>query len=567
MLKIKPIDNRPKSVSKAYLNKLFKAEHSLEKKALNYSNNSLLKLLYLASSGGEMGDVTSLEPLSLEDMFLSSRNLKTLNQFLVAVEQARKKSIPSPFLLLSGSMDLQQEIFSVLSTSLSLSWRPASALDIEAVERPVPTPVDMLDEDLEALEKERARSVPYHLQREILVFKNTRQALEYTKHAPACKILVVSMEHENKNFNVHSFERPFLSMKLEPEDMWEEEVFNKGLKNLLSNLDYQSEDLPPKKLFASSRIDFSPSVLRGFMKRAKATSSLIGRPFDVSLIKSFIEEQSHCVSSQVNQSVNVIVPTKTLEDLVLGEEKATLEQLQGRLRHLGPLPEFMQRLRKNDERVIILFEGEPGTGKSASAEALANSLGKELWILDLARAQSAYVGETEKLLSSAFTMAESANAVLLIDEADGFLMGRSGEEPGFMRNRTNHLLNLFESFNGVLVLTTNHSLSIDGAFERRIDYKVHFQKPNKDGQIKILRKLLEPDAPVENLDYEALFKGIDLTGGFIRNAVEKAYYRMKEQKEQKLTQESLRWALEEVKKEGGLFKEKKKVIGISQEDV
>jgi len=50
----------------------------------------------------------------------------------------------------------------------------------------------------------------------------------------------------------------------------------------------------------------------------------------------------------------------------------------------------------------MVFHGKSGTGKTMTAEALAHELGVPLYVIDLSRVFSKWVGETEKNLKSIF---------------------------------------------------------------------------------------------------------------------------------------------------------------------
>ena len=73
-----------------------------------------------------------------------------------------------------------------------------------------------------------------------------------------------------------------------------------------------------------------------------------------------------------------------------------------------------------------LVSGDPGTGKTLSAEVVAGELGLDLFVVDLATVVSKYIGETEKNLEEVFDAAAIGNQVLFFDEADS-LFGRRTE--------------------------------------------------------------------------------------------------------------------------------------------
>jgi len=55
---------------------------------------------------------------------------------------------------------------------------------------------------------------------------------------------------------------------------------------------------------------------------------------------------------------------------------------------------------------VLLFSGPPGTGKTATAEALAHELGKPILVADYSRIQNCFIGQTEKNVVRAFREAK-----------------------------------------------------------------------------------------------------------------------------------------------------------------
>ncbi len=68
-----------------------------------------------------------------------------------------------------------------------------------------------------------------------------------------------------------------------------------------------------------------------------------------------------------------------------------------------------------------LFYGPPGTGKTLTASLLGQSVGAEVYRIDLSMVVSKYIGETEKNLANVFDQAENKNWILFFDEADARL--------------------------------------------------------------------------------------------------------------------------------------------------
>ncbi|SEL99508.1 ATP-binding protein [Haloferax larsenii] len=169
--------------------------------------------------------------------------------------------------------------------------------------------------------------------------------------------------------------------------------------------------------------------------------------------------------------------------------------------------------------VVALFKGKSGTGKTMAAEVLANDVGMDLYKIDLSSVISKYIGETEENLERIFEAAEQSNAILLFDEADSIFGDRaevSDATDRYANVEVNYLLQRIESYDGVVLLTTNYSTNIDSAFQRRIDHTISFREPQTDTREAIWRGIFPEDAPTEDLDY-AFLAEIELTGGQIKS--------------------------------------------------
>lgn len=174
-----------------------------------------------------------------------------------------------------------------------------------------------------------------------------------------------------------------------------------------------------------------------------------------------------------------------------------------------------------------LFDGDPGTGKTLAAEAIAGECQMSLMQVDASTIIDKYIGETEKNLTELFSQVRPDLHVLLFDEADS-LFGKRTEvrhaTDRYANMNINTLLQLIERYEGVTILTTNLKKSIDPAFERRLTFKVNFPKPQAEQRLAIWRRLLRPPLQTgEEVDHQALAE-IELTGGEIKNALLKAAY-------------------------------------------
>lgn len=214
-------------------------------------------------------------------------------------------------------------------------------------------------------------------------------------------------------------------------------------------------------------------------------------------------------------------PAITLDDLVLpGRTRQALEDV---IAHARYSPAAQARLGLTGLRgraVIALFHGPSGTGKTAAAEAVAQSVDRDLWIVDLAKVVSKWLGETQRNLDAVLREASSAGAVLLFDEADG-LFGKRAEvkdaRDRYANLEIDHLLQRVELHTGVVILTSNRPAALDEAFARRIRLAVRFDLPDHPEREEIWRRYL-PDELLENGTSIAAAAREELSGAAIRAA-------------------------------------------------
>ena len=174
------------------------------------------------------------------------------------------------------------------------------------------------------------------------------------------------------------------------------------------------------------------------------------------------------------------------------------------------------------------FAGPPGTGKTICAEAIAHSLGRRLLLVRYGELESMWMGETPKNIAAIFSKARDEQAVLFFDEADAIATRRSTSVDSGIQRESNTtvsvLLQELESYNGVVIFATNLAANFDPAFERRIRTHVLFEMPGEAEREKIWRVQLHPSrTPVAaDVDFQALARRYEVSGGDIRNAVLKA---------------------------------------------
>lgn len=187
-------------------------------------------------------------------------------------------------------------------------------------------------------------------------------------------------------------------------------------------------------------------------------------------------------------------------------------------------------------RSILNFYGEPGTGKTMCAHAIANYLGKDILALNYSEIESKYVGEAPKNLQKAFDVAKEQDAVLFFDEADSFLGKRienvtQGADQALNSLRSQMLIQL-EEFSGVVLFATNLVTNFDPAFESRILKHIRFELPNLEARAAIIKKMIPSRLPIlspftdeQYLEASALidgFSGREIKGAILDLILSKA---------------------------------------------
>src|SRR5262249_7101493 len=159
-----------------------------------------------------------------------------------------------------------------------------------------------------------------------------------------------------------------------------------------------------------------------------------------------------------------------------------IQHLESRCRHREDLPAMLDGAPAIGVRALLT--GPSGTGKTLAARLLAARLQKDLYQLDLSAVVNKFIGETEKNLNRVFEAAEELDVILLLDEGDALLGQRTEVQSAndrYANLETNFLLQRFESYEGIVLVTTNaQSGRIDTAFERRMDVTVEFHAPDAE---------------------------------------------------------------------------------------
>jgi SpoVK/Ycf46/Vps4 family AAA+-type ATPase len=172
--------------------------------------------------------------------------------------------------------------------------------------------------------------------------------------------------------------------------------------------------------------------------------------------------------------------------------------------------------------LVGLLSGNPGVGKTLTAEVIAEVTKRPLYMLS-AGELGTQVYDVEKKLDMVLEVTKQWGCVLLIDEADVFLQERDGLD--LERNAmVSVFLRRLEYFQGVLIMTTNRKRTIDPAFDSRIHFKLHYADLSPESRSTIWKNCLTnipvelPKAELKDDEWQQL-ANLKLNGRQIKNAV------------------------------------------------
>ncbi|RDW68602.1 hypothetical protein BP5796_09259 [Coleophoma crateriformis] len=247
--------------------------------------------------------------------------------------------------------------------------------------------------------------------------------------------------------------------------------------------------------------------------------------------EQLISKEKEWVDLPVSRVKPVKWNKQPFEDLVLDEDtkqlvKALVMIRASSIKKKGDDTDF-DVISGKGNGLIMLFHGSPGTGKTLTAESVAEIAEMPLYPItcgDIGTEPE----KVEQYLQLVFQLGKRWNCVLLLDEADVFL-----EERTLTDLQRNSLVSIFlrmlEYYEGILILTSNRVGTFDEAFRSRIHIALHYDdlKPRSRKQIwsNFLARLEGTDEG-ENVDQikdrlDELAKH-DLNGREIRNALSTA---------------------------------------------
>ena len=178
-------------------------------------------------------------------------------------------------------------------------------------------------------------------------------------------------------------------------------------------------------------------------------------------------------------------PTETYGDI--GGLETQIREIQESVELPLTHPELYEEVGIKPPKGVILY-GEPGTGKTLLAKAVANETSATFFRVVGSELVQKYLGEGPKLVRELFRLAqEHAPSIVFIDEIDAIGHKRQETNSGGKKEVQRTMLEMLNQLDGFdnrtdvkVILATNKIESLDPALIRpgRIDRKIFFPFPD-----------------------------------------------------------------------------------------
>ena len=193
--------------------------------------------------------------------------------------------------------------------------------------------------------------------------------------------------------------------------------------------------------------------------------------------------------NEQNPMVFCSIPEVNLSDLVVSDEvESKLKRILSEYYNRRKLASFGLNNRRK-----LLFEGNPGTGKTMTASVIAAEVSLPLYTVQVDKLVTKFMGETSVRLREIFDSMQARPGVYFFDEFDAIGADRSlDNEVGEMRRILNAFLQFIEqdSSESIIIAATNNQKILDKALFRRFDDVLHYSLPGREEIVRLITKKL-----------------------------------------------------------------------------
>lgn len=228
-------------------------------------------------------------------------------------------------------------------------------------------------------------------------------------------------------------------------------------------------------------------------------------------VKSALVNIEQAIEVHKNSADEFTRITNALKFIEIAESKLSLDDIGG-LEHVKKIlreiamsflhPELMEKWGAKRPQAILLH-GEPGTGKTMLARALANEIDAEVWTIQSTDIYEKWLGDSESHIKDIFDRARQhkGRLVIFFDEFESILSKTESPQSGGADNARNAVAGIFkqemntisnDNPNILIVATTNKLDGIDPALRRpgRFDHTIYVPMPDTESRQQILSNVV-----------------------------------------------------------------------------
>lgn len=215
---------------------------------------------------------------------------------------------------------------------------------------------------------------------------------------------------------------------------------------------------------------------------------------------AFLPEGTH---ARARDFLAEIVPRRRLEDL----ELTTLCRFACQALIEEQSRADLLRAHNLEPRHRVLLVGPPGNGKTSLAEAIADALGLNFFVVRYEALIGSYLGETASRLRRVFDYARTTPCVLFFDEFDAVGKERGDiHETGEIKRVVTSLLIQIDDLPSytVVIAATNHAELLDRAVWRRFQLRLTLPAPNHEALSRYFKRFAATQPEPLGITIEAL---------------------------------------------------------------
>lgn len=242
---------------------------------------------------------------------------------------------------------------------------------------------------------------------------------------------------------------------------------------------------------------FKTIVLQIAANEARQGHMVVAR--ELKQLSEKLSNTNNIVQINNNPLLEMYMPNDKISELIVSNnQKIKINRILEEFKNRDKLQAYGLSNRRK-----ILLEGAPGTGKTFTASVIASELGVPLFVVQMDKIVTKFMGETSAKLRLVFEDIKKNIGVYFFDEFDAIGANRSlDNEVGEARRILNSFLQFIEQddSNSIIIAATNNHRLLDQALFRRFDDVIHYAMPEEDEIRAIFEKKLVKKYYIGNIN-------------------------------------------------------------------